>query len=119
MYYVDFYSLFNQPDKDRKNILNSPSEEPHEPSLFDEGAWNSADKRVQWELAHIAEWERTRRSQYINQNATPENEHVRYTSPPPLSRFYRTAINFNTPASRGWIEMAQMAQIFNTPARGS
>ena len=41
MYYVDFYSLFNHPDKDWKAILNSISEEPHEPSLFDEGAWNT------------------------------------------------------------------------------
>ena len=37
MYYVDFYSLFNQPDKDWKNILNSTSEGSHEPSLFDGG----------------------------------------------------------------------------------
>ena len=41
MYYVDFSSLFNHPDKDWKNILNSISEGPHEPSLFDEGAWNT------------------------------------------------------------------------------
>ena len=47
MYYVAFYSLFNQPDKDWKNILNSTSEGSHEPSLSDEGAWKSADKRVQ------------------------------------------------------------------------
>ena len=36
MGYVDFYSLFVQPDKDWKSILNSISEGPHQPSLFDE-----------------------------------------------------------------------------------
>ena len=41
MYYVDFYSLFNLPDKDWGNILNSTSEGPHEPSSFDEGAGNT------------------------------------------------------------------------------
>ena len=41
MYHVGFYSLFNQPDKDWKNILSSISEGPHEPSLFDEGTWKT------------------------------------------------------------------------------
>lgn len=34
MYYVDFYSLFNHPEKDWENILESASGEPPLPSLF-------------------------------------------------------------------------------------
>ena len=37
MYYVDFYSLFNNPEKDWENILAEASEPPPEPSLFDRG----------------------------------------------------------------------------------
>lgn len=35
MYYVDFYSLFNNPEKDWENILSKASGAPPEPSLFD------------------------------------------------------------------------------------
>ena len=35
MYYVDFYSLFNHPEKDWENILANASGPPPEPSLFD------------------------------------------------------------------------------------
>jgi hypothetical protein len=34
MYYIDFYSLFNHPEKDWKTILNAASEIPRQPSLF-------------------------------------------------------------------------------------
>lgn len=35
MYYVDFYSLFNHPEKDWENMLKTVAGEPHQPSLFD------------------------------------------------------------------------------------
>ena len=35
MYYVDFYSLFNNPDKDWESILSEASGSPPQPSLFD------------------------------------------------------------------------------------
>ena len=35
MYYVDFYSLFNNPEKDWEIILSKASDSPPEPSLFD------------------------------------------------------------------------------------
>lgn len=35
MYYVDFYSLFNNPEKDWNIILSEASDAPPEPSLFD------------------------------------------------------------------------------------
>ncbi len=35
MYYVDFFSLFNNPEKDWEMILESASGAPPEPSLFD------------------------------------------------------------------------------------
>lgn len=35
MHYVDFYSLFNHPEKDWESILETASELPHQPSLFD------------------------------------------------------------------------------------
>lgn len=35
MYYVDFYSLFNHPEKDWESILEAASEVPRQPSLFD------------------------------------------------------------------------------------
>ena len=35
MYYVDFHSLFNNPDKDWENILSEASGSPPELSLFD------------------------------------------------------------------------------------
>jgi hypothetical protein len=35
MYYVDFYSLFNNPEKDWDILLQEPSGAPPEPSLFD------------------------------------------------------------------------------------
>jgi len=35
MYYVDFYSLFNYPEKDWEAYLNEKAESPPEPSLFD------------------------------------------------------------------------------------
>lgn len=35
MYYVDFYSLFNNPEKDWENVLAEASEVPPEPTLFD------------------------------------------------------------------------------------
>ena len=35
MYYVDFYSLFNHPEKDWEAILESATDEPPQPSLFD------------------------------------------------------------------------------------
>jgi len=35
MYYVDFYSLFNNPEKDWKTYLKEASESPPEPTLFD------------------------------------------------------------------------------------
>lgn len=35
MYYVDFYSLFNHPEKDWESILEAVSEIPRQPSLFD------------------------------------------------------------------------------------
>lgn len=35
MYYVDFYSLFNHPEKDWESILESASGIPRHPSLFD------------------------------------------------------------------------------------
>ena len=34
MYYVDFYSLFNNPEKDWEIILGMASDAPPEPSLF-------------------------------------------------------------------------------------
>ena len=35
MYYVDFYSLFNHPEKDWESILKTTTGEPLQPSLFD------------------------------------------------------------------------------------
>lgn len=35
MYYVDFYSLFNHPEKDWEACLNTVAEPPQRPSLFD------------------------------------------------------------------------------------
>lgn len=35
MYYVDFHSLFNNPEKDWESILDSNPDRPPEPSLFD------------------------------------------------------------------------------------
>lgn len=35
MYYVDFYSLFNNPEKDWETILSAASGAPPEPTLFD------------------------------------------------------------------------------------
>lgn len=35
MYYVDFYSLFNNPEKGREVMLRETSGAPPEPSLFD------------------------------------------------------------------------------------
>ena len=35
MYYVDFYSLFKNPEKDWQMLLEQPPEAPPEPSLFD------------------------------------------------------------------------------------
>ena len=35
MYYVDFFSLFNNPEKDWENVLAEASEVPPEPTLFD------------------------------------------------------------------------------------
>jgi hypothetical protein len=35
MYYVDFYSLFNNPEKDWKTYLKEASDSPPEPTLFD------------------------------------------------------------------------------------
>jgi IS4 transposase len=35
MYYVDFYSLFNHPEKDWETYLKEVAESPPEPSLFD------------------------------------------------------------------------------------
>ena len=35
IYYVDFYSLFNHPEKDREIILENANNPPREPSLFD------------------------------------------------------------------------------------
>ena len=35
MYYVDFYSLFNYPEKDWEAYLNEKAESPPKPSLFD------------------------------------------------------------------------------------
>ena len=35
MYYVDFYSLFNNPGKDWEAYLKEKAESPPEPSLFD------------------------------------------------------------------------------------
>lgn len=34
MYYVDFYSLFNNPEKDWERLLSQATEQPPEPSLF-------------------------------------------------------------------------------------
>ena len=34
MYYVDFYSLFNNPEKDWEAYLKEKAESPPEPSLF-------------------------------------------------------------------------------------
>lgn len=35
MYYVDFYSLFNHPEKDWESMLEAALELPHMPTLFD------------------------------------------------------------------------------------
>ena len=35
MYYVDFHTLFNNPEKEWEIILANASESPPEPSLFD------------------------------------------------------------------------------------
>jgi hypothetical protein len=35
MYYVDFYSLFNHPEKDWEAYLKEASDSPPEPTLFD------------------------------------------------------------------------------------
>ena len=57
MYYVDFYSLFNHPEKDWEACLKEAAESPQMPSLFDEGgAWN-AKKRTSTAL-----FQRLRRS---------------------------------------------------------
>ncbi len=37
MYYVDFYSLFNNPEKDWEYVLAEASEMPPELTLFDRG----------------------------------------------------------------------------------
>lgn len=37
MYYVDFYSLFNHPEKECEIILSETSGVPPEPSLFEQG----------------------------------------------------------------------------------
>ena len=37
MYYVDFYSLFNNPEKDWKTYLKEVADSPPEPTLFDRG----------------------------------------------------------------------------------
>ena len=37
MYYVDFYSLFNHPEKDWEIIMENANDPPPEPSLFDWG----------------------------------------------------------------------------------
>ena len=37
MYYVDFYSLFNHPEKDWEACLKKAAESPQMPSLFDQG----------------------------------------------------------------------------------
>lgn len=37
MYYVDFYSLFNHPEKDWETCLNEKLDSPPEPSFFDSG----------------------------------------------------------------------------------
>jgi hypothetical protein len=39
MYYVDFYSFFNHPEKDWEKLLEVAHPPQEEPSLFDEGAW--------------------------------------------------------------------------------
>ena len=39
MYYVDFYSLFNNPEKGWEIILSEASGTPPEPSLFGRGAY--------------------------------------------------------------------------------
>ena len=40
MYYVDFYSLFNNPEKEWDIILSKAFDAPSEPSLFDSGGLN-------------------------------------------------------------------------------
>ena len=35
MYYIDFYSLMNQPDKDWQQLLSDATNAPPQPSLFD------------------------------------------------------------------------------------
>ncbi|MBR5335837.1 MAG: transposase, partial [Bacteroidaceae bacterium] len=35
MYYVNFYSLFNNPEKDLEEMLNSIDKSPPKPTLFD------------------------------------------------------------------------------------
>ena len=35
MYYLDFYSLMNQPDKDWQQLLSDATNAPPQPSLFD------------------------------------------------------------------------------------
>ena len=35
MYYIDFYSLLNQPDKDWQQLLSDATNAPPQPSLFD------------------------------------------------------------------------------------
>lgn len=39
MYYVDFYSFFNHPEKDWETIVAGAAEAPRELSLFDDRAW--------------------------------------------------------------------------------
>ena len=69
MYYVDFYSLFNHPEKDWKMLLNQSSKSPPIASLFDQGGLES--------------------------KIESSTDSILRLSPPwyALSDFYRTAIN--------------------------
>ena len=46
MYYVDFYSLFNHPEKDWEMLLNQSSKSPPIASLFDQGGLGSKNRKL-------------------------------------------------------------------------
>ena len=46
MYYVDFYSLFNHPEKDWKMLLNQSSKSPPIASLFDQGGLGKQNRKL-------------------------------------------------------------------------
>lgn len=46
MYYIDLYSLMNQPDKDWQQLLSEASNDPPEPTLFDKGGLGNQKNKL-------------------------------------------------------------------------